>query len=111
MKEIPLAEQLDISRGPIRDALRLLERDGLVEVIPNRGAIVPDVRAVDVLEVYALRPRSARSRCRSCCSRARVPGDGSSARSTACARRSSADARQAADADLAYQSLIIAPPA
>ena len=74
IKEIPLAAELDILRGPIRDALRLLERDGLVEEIPNRGAIVPAVRAVDVLEVYALRAAlgslalhklmlEARSRC------------------------------------------------
>src|SRR3954463_4892156 len=55
IKEIPLAAQLGISRGPIRDALRLLERDGLVELIPNRGAVVPAVHALDVLEVYALR--------------------------------------------------------
>ena len=39
----------------MRDALRLLERDGLVQLVPNRGAIVPELRAVDVLEVYALR--------------------------------------------------------
>jgi DNA-binding GntR family transcriptional regulator len=55
IKEVPLSQALGISRGPIRDALRLLERDGLVELIPNRGAVVPEVRAVDVLEVYALR--------------------------------------------------------
>ena len=55
IKEIPLAEELGFSRAPVRDALRLLERDGLVELVPNRGAIVPELRAVDVLEVYALR--------------------------------------------------------
>src|SRR6476619_5881859 len=55
LKEIPLAGQLGVSRGPIRDALRLLERDGLIDVIPNRGAVVPEVGALDVLEVYALR--------------------------------------------------------
>jgi DNA-binding GntR family transcriptional regulator len=55
IKEIPLAEELGFSRAPVRDALRLLERDGLVEIVPNRGAIVPELRAVDVLEVYALR--------------------------------------------------------
>jgi DNA-binding GntR family transcriptional regulator len=55
IKEIPLAEDLGFSRAPVRDALRLLERDGLVELVPNRGAIVPELRAVDVLEVYALR--------------------------------------------------------
>jgi DNA-binding GntR family transcriptional regulator len=55
IKEIPLAEDLGFSRAPVRDALRLLERDGLVMLVPNRGAIVPELRAVDVLEVYALR--------------------------------------------------------
>src|SRR3954471_17955715 len=55
IKEIPLAETLGFSRAPVRDALRLLERDGLVELVPNRGAIVPELRAVDILEVYALR--------------------------------------------------------
>jgi DNA-binding GntR family transcriptional regulator len=55
IKEIPLAEDLGFSRAPVRDALRLLERDGLVELVPNRGALVPELRAVDILEVYALR--------------------------------------------------------
>src|SRR3954453_14804817 len=55
IKEIPLAEALGFSRAPIPDALRLLERDGLVHLVPNRGAIVPELRALDVLEVYALR--------------------------------------------------------
>jgi DNA-binding GntR family transcriptional regulator len=55
IKELPLAGQLGVSRGPIRDALRLLQHDGLLTIVPNRGAIVPDVHAADVLEVYALR--------------------------------------------------------
>lgn len=55
LKEIPLAEQLGVSRGPVRDALRLLHEDGLLELLPNRGAVVPAVHAADVLEVYALR--------------------------------------------------------
>jgi DNA-binding GntR family transcriptional regulator len=55
IKEMPLADALGFSRAPVRDALRLLERDGLVELVPNRGAIIPALRAVDILEVYALR--------------------------------------------------------
>jgi DNA-binding GntR family transcriptional regulator len=55
IKEVPLAQDLGFSRAPVRDALRLLERDGLVALVPNRGAIVPELRAVDILEVYALR--------------------------------------------------------
>src|SRR3954447_15545550 len=55
IKEIPLAQELGFSRAPVRDALKLLERDGLVELLPHRGATAPELRAVDVLEVYALR--------------------------------------------------------
>lgn len=53
--ETELAEQLGLSRGPVRDALRQLGREGLVTLRPNRGAIVNVVHAEDVLEVYALR--------------------------------------------------------
>jgi DNA-binding GntR family transcriptional regulator len=55
IKESPLARQMGISRGPIRDALRVLHDEGLVQLVPNRGAIVPQVTASDVVEVYALR--------------------------------------------------------
>ena len=65
LKEVPLAEQLGISRGPIREALRLLERDGLIELIPNRGAVVPAVQRSTCSRSTRCGPRSARSRCRS----------------------------------------------
>jgi DNA-binding GntR family transcriptional regulator len=55
IKEIPLSRQLGVSRGPIRDALRLLQHDGLVTIIPNKGAVVPKPNSLDVLEVYAMR--------------------------------------------------------
>lgn len=55
IKEVPLAKQLGVSRGPIRDAIRLLERDGLLTLVPHRGAVVPEITAFDVVEVYALR--------------------------------------------------------
>jgi DNA-binding GntR family transcriptional regulator len=109
IKEVPLASQLGLSRGPIRDALRLLERDGLVEVIPNRGAVVPAVRAVDVLEVYALRASLGSLALQKVMLEGTVPVD---ALRRALARlRTAAErgrARQAADADLDYQSAIIA---
>jgi DNA-binding GntR family transcriptional regulator len=109
IKEIPLASQLGISRGPIRDALRLLERDGLVEVIPNRGAVVPEVHAVDVLEVYALRASLGSLALHKLMLEGTIPAD---ALERALGRLRSAvgrgRARQAADADLEYQSVIIA---
>jgi DNA-binding GntR family transcriptional regulator len=55
LKETPIAKQLGVSRGPIRDALRVLAEDGLVELLPNKGALVPSPHASDMLEIYALR--------------------------------------------------------
>jgi GntR family transcriptional regulator, trigonelline degradation regulator len=53
--ELELAEELGLSRGPVREGLRQLAREGLVIMRPNRGAIVRSVAAEDVIEVYALR--------------------------------------------------------
>lgn len=53
--EIDLAERFALSRGPIREALRKLESQGLVTLRPNRGAIVRSLDLEDVLEVYLLR--------------------------------------------------------
>ena len=40
MREIPLAERFNVSRGPIRDALLQLSQEGLLEFTPNRGSRV-----------------------------------------------------------------------
>jgi DNA-binding GntR family transcriptional regulator len=53
--EDDLAAVLGVSRAPIRDALRALERDGLVESRPRRGKFVTSVSARDAAEVYSLR--------------------------------------------------------
>ena len=53
--ELELADQLGLSRGPVREAIQQLAREGLVTIRPNRGAVVSPVSAEDVLEVYALR--------------------------------------------------------
>jgi DNA-binding GntR family transcriptional regulator len=53
--EIELAERFAVSRGPVREALRVLHSQGLVTVRPNRGALVRALGADDVLEVYVLR--------------------------------------------------------
>jgi DNA-binding GntR family transcriptional regulator len=109
LKEIPLAEQLGISRGPIREALRLLERDGLIELIPNRGAIVPAVKALDVLEVYALRASLGSLALQKSMLEDRVPrADLEHALQLLRRATRDGDARRAADADLAFQSAIIA---
>ena len=53
--EMELAAQLRVSRHPIREALRRLDREGFVDIRPNRGAVVAEVDAPSILEIYELR--------------------------------------------------------
>lgn len=55
LHEIELSEKLNISRGTVREALRLLSQEGLVEVIPYRGAFVTYLTPQMVEEIYTLR--------------------------------------------------------
>ncbi len=55
LHEIELSEKLNISRGTVREALRLLSQEGLVEVIPYRGAFVACLTPQMVEEIYTLR--------------------------------------------------------
>lgn len=50
-----LASELEVSRMPIREALRKLETEGLIELVPHRGAIVKPLNIEDVEEIYTLR--------------------------------------------------------
>lgn len=53
--ELKLSEELGVSRTPIREALRQLELEGLVQSIPNKGAIVKGVSAQDIQDIYTIR--------------------------------------------------------
>lgn len=53
--EAKLADELGVSRTPVREALKQLELDGLVENIPNRGVIVKGVTAQDIRDIYTIR--------------------------------------------------------
>jgi DNA-binding GntR family transcriptional regulator len=53
--ETSIAEQMRTSRGPVRDALLLLERDGLVVKLPNRGTRVSDFSERTLREAASLR--------------------------------------------------------
>jgi DNA-binding GntR family transcriptional regulator len=55
LREVELAREMGISRTPVREALRLLQNDGLVEFAPNRGATVKSYTAADLEDVYNLR--------------------------------------------------------
>lgn len=50
-----LSKEFGISRGPIREALRQLEYEGLVEYTRNAGCSVKEITAADVFELYLLR--------------------------------------------------------
>ncbi|EMY35983.1 GntR family transcriptional regulator [Arthrobacter crystallopoietes BAB-32] len=55
LPETELATMLGVSRGPVREALRDLEREGLVYSAPRRRARVSTLDATDVEEIYSLR--------------------------------------------------------
>ncbi|MCH8340775.1 MAG: GntR family transcriptional regulator [Chloroflexi bacterium] len=50
-----LAEQLGVSRTPIREALHRLESDGLVKLSPHKGASVADLSISDLKDIYSIR--------------------------------------------------------
>lgn len=50
--EAKLAEKMDVSRGPIREALRILEKTRLIELTPRRGARVTNLSLIDVESLY-----------------------------------------------------------
>lgn len=53
--EVRLAEQIDVSRAPVREAIRILQNEGLVEAIPRRGVRVRKYSAQDIENIYTLR--------------------------------------------------------
>jgi DNA-binding GntR family transcriptional regulator len=55
LSQVRLAEDFGVSRGPVREALRLLQREGLVEAELNRRARVADFSVEDLEQLYAMR--------------------------------------------------------
>lgn len=55
LAESQIARQMDLSRAPVREALRLLESSGLVEYRANRGFFVHVISATSIRELYELR--------------------------------------------------------
>lgn len=55
LQQAALARDLEVSRTPVREALRKLETEGMVELIPNRGAIVRGPTARELREAYEVR--------------------------------------------------------
>ena len=55
LTESTLAEQLGVSRGPVREAFRMLEEAGLVRTEKNRGVFVRRIPLEEALEIFELR--------------------------------------------------------
>ncbi len=55
--EEEIASEFSVSRSPVREALRGLERDGLVTLTPSKGACVAELTPEEVDDVYAIRAR------------------------------------------------------
>lgn len=53
--EQEIADSFQVSRGPVRDAIRILEREGVVEVLPRRGAQVTLLTVKEVDDIFAIR--------------------------------------------------------
>jgi len=52
LNERVLAEQLRVSRTPLREAIKLLAQEGLVDLLPNRGAVAVRLTEADVLHAF-----------------------------------------------------------
>jgi DNA-binding GntR family transcriptional regulator len=55
LRQDVIAGQYHVSRIPVREALRQLHAEGLITIVPNRGAIVPELSPSDIEELFAIR--------------------------------------------------------
>jgi DNA-binding GntR family transcriptional regulator len=55
LRQDVIAAQFQVSRIPVREALRQLDAEGLISIVPNRGAIVPELSPDDIEELFAIR--------------------------------------------------------
>ena len=53
--EQELADEFAVSRGPVREAIRILEREGLATILARRGAIVTELNATELRELLEIR--------------------------------------------------------
>lgn len=74
LMEIPLAEKLGVSRTPIREAIRKLELEGLVTMIPRRGAEVASITEKSLRDVLEVRRELDAFSCELACDRITAAG-------------------------------------
>jgi DNA-binding GntR family transcriptional regulator len=109
VNEAEIARQMQISRAPIREAIRQLEQEGLLESVPRRGTFVVALSRDDVEEVYTLRADLEARAIRRAMMRW-SPDDLSTLESLAGTMRSSAitgDIAQLLEADIEFHRTIV----
>lgn len=109
--EEELSRTFEVSRGPVREAIRILAAEGFVVLRKNRGAVVSTPTMDDVLEVYAIR-MSLGSIAVAHATQANETGSKYFAQASKLLDRLSdpkvhADASRMVDADLAFQNAVI----
>ena len=55
LREVAIGEELGVGRTPVREAFRQLELEGLIQIVPNKGAYVTGITAKDVKDIYMIR--------------------------------------------------------
>ena len=55
LMEVQLAEEMGVSRTPVREAIRKLELEGFVEMMPHKGAYVAGISIKDIVDVFEVR--------------------------------------------------------
>lgn len=55
LREVAIGEELGVSRTPVREAFRQLELEGLIHIVPNKGAYVTGITSKDVADIYMIR--------------------------------------------------------
>ena len=64
IKETSIAEELTVSRTPIREAFKQLESEGLIDYIPNRGCFAKGFTHQDIEDIYSVRKALERNQHR-----------------------------------------------
>lgn len=57
LKEVAIGKEMGVSRTPVREAFRQLELEGLIQIIPNKGAYVTGITEKDVKDIYMIRSK------------------------------------------------------
>lgn len=55
LPEMSLVKKIGVSRTPIREAMRVLEQEGYIKIISNKGAFVSEISVEDIKEIYEIR--------------------------------------------------------